>query len=251
LSQKAYVEGGLALCLYAATLVDDQYTAQTEGARREAYLLLEILTPIVKSWPSQWCLEANSLAIQVHGGYGYTREYPVEQLYRDNRLNAIHEGTHGIQGLDLLGRKVAMEDGAALQLLMREIQVTVRQARKSESAELRGFAEALNEAVDRIMETTRNLLCAAGNGEAELALANASLYLEMAGHMVVAWIWLRQGLTALAKLATTEVADRDFYQGKLQACAYFFRWELPKTRQQNQLLNDMDRTCFEMQEGWF
>jgi len=144
-----------------------------------------------------------------------------------------------------------MEDGAALQLLMREIQVTVRQARKCESAELRGFAEALNEAVDRIMETTRNLLCAAGNGEAELALANASLYLEMAGHMVVAWIWLRQGLTALAKLTTTEVADRDFYQGKLQACAYFFRWELPKTRQQNQLLNDMDRTCFEMQEGWF
>jgi alkylation response protein AidB-like acyl-CoA dehydrogenase len=251
LSQKAYVEGGLALCLYAATLVDDQYTAQTQGARREAYLLLEILTPIVKSWPSQWCLEANNLAIQVHGGYGYTREYPVEQLYRDNRLNAIHEGTHGIQGLDLLGRKVAMEDGAALQLLMREIQATVRQARKSESAELRGFAEALTEAVDRIMETTRNLLCAARNGEAELALANASLYLEVAGHTVVAWIWLRQGLIALAKLAATQDADRDFYQGKLQACAYFFRWELPRTRQQNQLLNDMDRTCFEMQEGWF
>jgi hypothetical protein len=251
LSQKAYVEGGLALCLYAATLVDDQYTGQTETARREASLLLEILTPIVKSWPSQWCLEANSLAIQVHGGYGYTREYPVEQLYRDNRLNAIHEGTHGIQGLDLLGRKVAMEDGAALQLLMREIQRTVRQARNSESAELRGFAEALTEAVDRVMETTRNLLCAAGNGEAELALANASLYLEMAGHMVVAWIWLRQGLVALAKLATAEGGDRDFYQGKLQACAYFFRWELPKTRQQNQLLNDMDRTCLEMQEGWF
>ena len=251
LTQKAYVEGGLALCLYAATLVDDQYTAQTEAARREAYLLLEILTPIVKSWPSQWCLEANSLAIQVHGGYGYTREYPVEQLYRDNRLNAIHEGTHGIQGLDLLGRKVAMEDGAALQLLMREIQGTVRQARKSESPELRGFAEALTDAVDRIMETTRNLLCAARNGEAELALANASVYLEMAGHTVVAWIWLRQGLVALAKLGAATGADRDFYQGKLQACAYFFRWELPKTRQQNQLLNDMDRTCFEMQEGWF
>ena len=251
LTQKAYVEGGLALCLYAATLVDDQYTAQTEAARREACLLLEILTPIVKSWPSQWCLEANSLAIQVHGGYGYTREYPVEQLYRDNRLNAIHEGTHGIQGLDLLGRKVAMEDGAALQLLMREIQGTVRQARKSESPELRGFAEALTDAVDRIMETTRNLLCAARNGEAELALANASVYLEMAGHTVVAWIWLRQGLVALAKLGAATGADRDFYQGKLQACAYFFRWELPKTRQQNQLLNDMDRTCFEMQEGWF
>jgi alkylation response protein AidB-like acyl-CoA dehydrogenase len=251
LSQKAYVEGGLALCLYAARLVDDQYTGQTDAARREAHLLLEILTPIVKSWPSQWCLEANSLAIQVHGGYGYTREYPVEQLYRDNRLNAIHEGTHGIQALDLLGRKVGMEDGAALQLLMREIQTTVRRVRKSESAELRGFADALTESVDRIMETTRNLLCAAGNGEADMALANASVYLEMAGHIVVAWIWLRQALVAVAKLASAHGADRDFYQGKLQACAYFFRWELPKTQPQNQLLNGMDRTCFEMQEGWF
>jgi hypothetical protein len=134
---------------------------------------------------------------------------------------------------------------------MREIHSTVRQARKSESTELRSFAEELTNAVDRLMETTRNLLCAARNGEAELALASASVYLEMAGHIVVAWIWLRQALVALAGLAPAQGAERDFYQGKLQACAFFFRWELPKTRQQNQLLNDMDRTCFEMQEGWF
>jgi alkylation response protein AidB-like acyl-CoA dehydrogenase len=251
LAQKAYVEGGLALCLYAARLVDDQHTAPSEHAQREAHLLLEILTPIVKSWPSQWCLEANNLAIQVHGGYGYTREYPVEQLYRDNRLNPIHEGTHGIQALDLLGRKAGMQDGAALQLLMREIQVTVRAARKCDSPELRRSAEALNTAMDGLLETTRNLLCAAGNGEVELSLANASVYLEMAGHIVVAWIWLRQALAAVERLPAARAGDRDFYQGKLQACAYFFRWELPKTAWQKDLLNNLDRTCYEMQDGWF
>ena len=251
LAQKAYVEGGLALCLYAARLVDDQYTAEKEKTRREAALLLEILTPVVKSWPSQYCLEANSLAIQVHGGYGYTREYPVEQLYRDNRLNAIHEGTHGIQALDLLGRKVGLQEGAALQLLMREIDRTVREVRECESSDLRAHAKDLAEAVDGLMETTRNLMCAASGGEAELALANASVYLEMMGHIVVAWMWLRQARIALAALQAADATERDFYQGKLQACAYFFRWELPKTQPQKNLLNAMDRSCFEMQSAWF
>ncbi len=251
LAQKAYGEGGLALCLYAARLLDDTHSAPTEQARRDAHLLLEILTPIVKSWPAQWCLEANHLAIQVHGGYGYTREYPVEQLYRDNRLNPIHEGTHGIQALDLLGRKAGMQDGAALQLLMREMQVTVRAARKCDSPELRRNAEALNGAIDGLLETTRNLLCASANGEAELALANASLYLELTGHIVVAWIWLRQALVAVDRLPGASPDDRAFYQGKLQACAYFFRWELPRTGWQKELLNNLDRTCYEMQDGWF
>jgi hypothetical protein len=205
----------------------------------------------VKSWPAQWCLEANHLAIQVHGGYGYTREYPVEQLYRDNRLNPIHEGTHGIQALDLLGRKAGMQDGAALQLLMREMQASVRQARKCDSPELQGSAEALNGAIDGLLETTRNLLCAAANGEVELSLANASLYLDMAGHIVMAWIWLGQALVAVDRLPDAQGSDRDFYQGKLQACAYFFRWELPKTGFQKELLNNLDRTCYEMQDGWF
>jgi alkylation response protein AidB-like acyl-CoA dehydrogenase len=251
LAQKAYVEGGLALCLYAARLADDQHTGATEQARREAHLLLEILTPMVKSWPSQWCLEANNLAIQVLGGYGYTREHPVEQLYRDNRLNPIHEGTHGIQALDLLGRKAGMQDGAALQLLMREMQHTLREARKCDSPELRGFAENLAQAIDGLMQTTRKLLCVSANGEVELALANASLYLETAGHIVVAWIWLRQALVAVARLPSVEGGERDFYQGKLQACAYFFRWELPRTRRQIELLDNLDRTCFEMQDAWF
>ena len=114
LAQKSYVEGALALGLYCSRLVDEHDTADDAATGDQATLLLDVLTPIAKSWPSQWCLEANSLAIQVHGGYGYTRDYDVEQYYRDNRLNPIHEGTHGIQGLDLLGRKVTMQDGAGL-----------------------------------------------------------------------------------------------------------------------------------------
>ena len=102
LAQKAYCEGALALELYCARLVDEQHTADAATAD-DARLLLEVLTPIAKSWPSEWCLEANSLAIQIHGGYGYTRDFPVEQYWRDNRLNMIHEGTHGIQAMDLLG----------------------------------------------------------------------------------------------------------------------------------------------------
>ena len=251
LAQKAYVEGGLALCLTCARLADDAHTAPGERERREAALLLEVLTPIAKSWPSQWCLHANDLAIQVHGGYGYTREYPVEQFYRDNRLNPIHEGTHGIQALDLLGRKAGMQDGAALQLLMREMQTTARAARSSDSAELKRCADDLMSAVDRVMETTRNALCTMRNGEIELALANASLYLEACGHVVVAWLWLKQALLAVERVGTAGAGDREFYQGKLQACQYFYRWELPKTRHQFDLLNNLDRTCLEMQDAWF
>ncbi|GAC58257.1 putative acyl-CoA dehydrogenase, partial [Gordonia hirsuta DSM 44140 = NBRC 16056] len=126
LAQKSYAEGALALGLYASRLVDEELTAPEQADRDHAHLLLEVLTPIAKSWPSQWCLEANSLAIQVHGGYGYTREFDVEQFYRDNRLNLIHEGAHGIHGLDLLGRKMVMDSGAGLAALAAAIGDTAR-----------------------------------------------------------------------------------------------------------------------------
>jgi hypothetical protein len=196
-------------------------------------------------------VEANSLAIQVHGGYGYTREYPVEQFYRDNRLNPIHEGTNGIQALDLLGRKAGMNDGAALQLLAREISAVVRAASDSDSEELRRCGALLNEALDRTMAVTRNLLCVTGRGEVDLGLANASVYLDLVGHTVIGWIWLRQALIAVNKVRTAHAADRGFYQGKLQACAFFFRWELPKTAQWADLLDSLDPTCLDMRDEWF
>jgi alkylation response protein AidB-like acyl-CoA dehydrogenase len=248
LAQKAYVEGGYALCLYCARLVDEQNSGASDAARRDAGLLLDLLTPIAKSWPSQWCLEANSLAIQVLGGYGYTREYPVEQFYRDNRLNPIHEGTHGIQGLDLLGRKVMMHHGAALTLLASEMQQTIAAA--GAQPELHAHALALSAALTAAAETTR-VLGAALAGDANAALANSSVYLEMFGHTVLAWIWLRQALAAVRGLAAGNAADADFYRGKLAACRYFFNWELPKTQPQHTLLRALDSTCLEMKDEWF
>ncbi len=248
LAQKSYVEGGLALCLYCARLVDEHKTGEAEAARREAGLLLDILTPIAKSWPSQWCLEANCLAIQVHGGYGYTRDYKVEQLYRDNRLNPIHEGTHGIQALDLLGRKVGMEQGRAFELLLAQIAETTGAATAGESQLLQQCAQALDAAVQDAAATTRQLLSVR---DADLMLANASVYLEMLGHVVIAWIWLRQALVAGRALASAQGDDKAFYQGKLQACRYFFGYELPKTAPQNELLRKLDPTCLEMRNEWF
>ena len=240
LAQKSYVEGALALNLYCGRLLDEHATGDTAQDRDRARLLLDVLTPLAKSWPSQWCLEANSLAIQVLGGYGYTREYDVEQLYRDNRLNPIHEGTHGIQALDLLGRKVVMGQGAGLQLLVSTIGATVERARGNggEAAEL---AVLLQVKVDRIVTVTA---CLWGTGDVDLALANATVYLEAVGHVVVAWMWLEQLLAAEGK-------QGDFYDGKRQAARYFLRWELPKTGPALDLLESLDRTTLDMSERWF
>ncbi|NMN97989.1 acyl-CoA dehydrogenase [Antrihabitans stalactiti] len=236
LAQKAYVEGALGLVMYCGRLVDYQHTAESDDERRTSTLLLDILTPIAKSWPSQWCLEANSLAIQVHGGYGYTREYDVEQHYRDNRLNPIHEGTHGIQGLDLLGRKVTQQGGASVAALGELIGATV--ARAGEGSEL---AAQLDSAWQRLVSVTGAMFA---SGDIEAAMANSSIYLEAFGHIVIAWIWLEQ-------LLATEGRDGDFYDGKRQAAQYFFAYELPRVGPQLDLLESLDRTTLDMKDAWF
>ncbi|MCF6525358.1 acyl-CoA dehydrogenase [Streptomyces sp. JJ36] len=240
LAQKSYAEGALALILYCARLVDEEHSAGSEAERERARLLLDLLTPVAKSWPSQWCLEANSLAIQVHGGYGYTREYDVEQHYRDNRLNPIHEGTHGIQALDLLGRKAVRDGGAGLRALGEEIAATAERAAAA-GGEAAACAGALRAVWERITAVTARLW---STGDPEKALANASVYLEAFGHVVLAWIWLEQLLAA-----GTGPADA-FRQGKRQAARYFFRHELPRTGPQLGLLEELDTTVLETEPGW-
>ncbi|MDR3386558.1 MAG: acyl-CoA dehydrogenase [Rudaea sp.] len=239
LAQKAYVEGGLGLILYCARLVDEARTARDDAERAHCIRLLDILTPIAKSWPSQWCLAANDLAIQVHGGYGYTRDYKVEQFYRDNRLNPIHEGTHGIQALDLLGRKVTMDDGAAFAAFVERVAPTI--ARGREQTELCAHADALHARLQRLQEVTRRLWSA---GDVSLTLANASVYLEAFGHITIAWIWLQQALAAQGR-------DGDFYAGKRSAARYFFHWELPRVDAQLDLLASLERTPLDMRDAWF
>ena len=240
LAQKSYVEGGLALELYCARLVDELDTGD-DAQKAEADLLLEVLTPIAKSWPSEWCLEANSLAIQVLGGYGYTRDFPVEQHWRDNRLNMIHEGTHGIQALDLLGRKVVMKQGAGLQLLL------ARMAESAERAqalpELADYAEALNYAAQQLEMGTQ---AAWASGVPEEALCNATLYLQAFGHVVMAWMWLEVAIAAQQHLQ-----GHALQPGKMAALRYFYAYELPKISAWLGPVSRGESLPREMQDAWF
>jgi alkylation response protein AidB-like acyl-CoA dehydrogenase len=240
LAQKSYVEGALALALYCGRLVDIAHSAESDEELDRANLLLDILTPIAKSWPSQWCLEANALAIQVHGGYGYTREYDVEQHYRDNRLNPIHEGTHGIQSLDLLGRKVVQQGGASLAALDAAVTETV-EAAAATGGELAEPAAQLKTAWQRVTAVTASMFA---SGDVEAALANSVVYLEAFGHVVIAWMWLEQ-------LRAAHGHGGDFYDGKRQAARYFFNYELPKIAPQLDLLERLDRTTLDMRDAWF
>jgi alkylation response protein AidB-like acyl-CoA dehydrogenase len=236
LAQKAYSEGALALALYCARLVDEQHTGTAEDAD-VARLLLEVLTPIVKSFPSEWCLEANSLAIQIHGGYGYTRDFPVEQFWRDNRLNMIHEGTHGIQAMDLLGRKVLMENGRGLQLLAERMLATAAKAESNWGPEV----AALRDALQQVGQATQQ---AWDGAQPAQALANAVPYLQAFGHTVIAWIWL--------DVANSLSNDNSpAAQGRRAACRYFFRYELPKIGAWLNVVKSRDPTCADLPEEAF
>jgi alkylation response protein AidB-like acyl-CoA dehydrogenase len=251
LAQKSYVEGGLALVLYCARLLDEAHTAPGGVEQADAQALLELLTPIAKSWPSQWCLVANDLAIQVHGGYGYTRDYNVEQYYRDNRLNPIHEGAHGIQALDLLGRKVRQDGGRGLVLLRQRMQMACERAHASEGAHAPELAEWGETLVRRLGAVERTIGQLHGLIDLDLTLANASMFLEAFGHIVVSWIWLEQALVAHAAAPGSSDEDGDFYAGKHQAARFFFRWELPKVDAMVALLDSADDTTLRMHDDWF
>ncbi|WP_299591841.1 acyl-CoA dehydrogenase [uncultured Microbulbifer sp.] len=251
LMQKSYAEGGLALCFYASSLVEDAHSGNTPVEREKASELLDLLTPIVKSWPSKYCLKANALAIQVLGGSGYIREYPLEQLYRDNRLNPIHEGTEGIQALDLLGRKVPAKGMAGYQILAKEIQQTLTAC--SGDPALRPLVEGLRSGLSQLNGVTENLLLQM-SANPDRGLANATLYLDVFGRVVVSWIWLRQAAIATVKLADNAALpeeEANFYHGKLQAARYYIEWELPEITPQIALLESGNGTPFEMQSDWF
>ncbi|MDX1458205.1 MAG: acyl-CoA dehydrogenase [Marinobacter sp.] len=249
LAQKAYSEGGLALCLYGARLMDDLHTHPNAQKREEAGKLLDLLTPVIKAWPSEYGPKANDLAIQVYGGAGYTREYPVEQCWRDNRLNPIHEGTNGIQALDLLGRKLWQDQSHGLQILLQEMQVDLKAAT---SDRCQPWALSLSETLQQAVKVTQTLGKSLMSGHPDPVLANASCYLHLFGNIIVAWMWLRQANAATRRLAVASSEDeRNFCNGKLQAAQYFFHWELPTVAQDLVLLRNQDDTCLTMQKEWF
>ena len=227
LFQRSVFEGSLALILQG-TMYDD-LSKGAEGEDKERLeLLLDLLTPLAKTFPSEYGVLSISQGLQILGGYGYCDEFPLEQYYRDTRIHPIHEGTTGIQGMDLLGRKVVMHNGRAFKLFLDELGAAGAEAREVD--ELAPYADRLEKAARLLEEVTGALAGHAVKGEIERFLADAFLYLEFFGLIAVAWQWLKMGRAAARGLsAETGPADRQFYNGKLDTMAYFFHYELPRT----------------------
>ncbi|AGH46531.1 acyl-CoA dehydrogenase [Paraglaciecola psychrophila] len=249
LTQKAYSEGAYALCLYGHQLADDEKTAPTESEKKHASTILNFLTPIIKSWPSEWGPKSNDLAIQVLGGHGYVNEHPVEMFYRDNRLNPIHEGTTGIQSLDLLCRKVPMNDFKGYQAFLTEMYDTVDSAQSHEKLQL--YAQQLKDTLDNLKAVTTAVLDASKTQNIDMVFSNSVSYLNMFGHITIAWLWLRQAEVASKALDKTPHSDDEkFYNGKIQAMKYFFNSELPLTYHWGNLVKNIDSASFDTHPDW-
>jgi butyryl-CoA dehydrogenase len=235
LAQKAYAEGSLGLCLYCALLVDRHQRHADPATRQESAVLLDVLTPVAKAFPSAYGPKANDLAIQCLGGYGYTRDYPVEQYYRDNRLNPIHEGTNGIQALDLLGRKLTRDGGASYRALRAVIDTDLRD----------GDAETVTVAAAwaRIDRAVKTLLDAFAAGHAVASLANASAFLDAFGLAVIAW---RLGVQA----RSAKRHGRDSARGRRQALKWFVAVELPRIGPLLELVERRDPVAAETDAAW-
>jgi len=249
LFQRAVIEGAQSLLMHCSKLVDFQKVLDGE-TKKKHHLLLEILTPVAKSYPSEMGIQSISQGLQCLGGSGYCDDYPLEQYYRDCRIHPIHEGTTGIQGLDLLGRKVIMNNGQAFLLYISELQDTIAAAK--EYKELEKHADELKYTLTRLQEITKHLITVAQQQGPEAFLADATLYLEFFGIVTIAWQWLLQGIAVQKALKNgAKKKDSDFYAGKMFTLRYFFGYELPKTLGLARRLMDDDRLTVEMQTEYF
>jgi butyryl-CoA dehydrogenase len=249
LFQRSIVEGSLSLLLQCS-LYADLAKVLTGGQKEKYALLLALLTPVAKTYPSEMGFLSVSQGLQCLGGYGYCDEFPLEHHFRDARIHPIHEGTTGIQAIDLLGRKITMMDGKAYELYVEELQKSIREA--NEISELGSNAKALDEALETLRGVTAHLRGLAERESRDLFLADATLYLELFGIISVAWQWLRQAISIQMALSKNPTGvEADFYQGKLYAFRYFFSYELPKTAWLARRLKDSDGLTVEMREEFF
>ncbi|MDN3452901.1 MULTISPECIES: acyl-CoA dehydrogenase [unclassified Psychrobacter] len=249
LAQKAYSEGGISLCLYGSNLIDRINTCEDEILKNELTELLDLLTPVLKAWPSEYGPKANDLGIQVLGGAGYTREYQAEQFWRDNRLNPIHEGTNGVQALDLSFRKLWQKGGLGIQILKREITKDLESITTPESAQLAG---KLMPYMGQLHEVLVHLGKVLQTEEALTLTGNAQALMNIFASIVLSWIWIRQASKAEQLLSTTQdVEQQNFYKGKIQAAKYFIDWELPLVKRDIELLTNTNSVCTDMQADWF
>ncbi len=249
LFQRAVVEGSLSLLLQCC-LYRDMRHAGKEAEKERARLLLDVLTPVAKSYPSETGVLSTSAAIQCLGGYGYCDDFPVAQYYRDVRIHPIHEGTTGIQGIDLLGRKVIMEKGEALRLYLEEVRKTIETAAgKNEVSHLAGTLEGSLALLEKV---TLHLIDVAQTHGPEAYLADATLYLEFFGIIAVAWQWLKQAIAAQQGVSGARtLRDTQFFQGKRLTCEYFYQYELPKIEGLSKRLTSSTYPTLEAETGHF
>jgi alkylation response protein AidB-like acyl-CoA dehydrogenase len=249
LFQRAIIEGSLSLLMQCSKYVDMQKICSND--EKEKYnLLLEILTPIAKTYPSEMGILSISQGLQCFGGSGYCDDYPLEQYYRDARIHPIHEGTTGIQGIDLLGRKVIMQNGKALKLYVEEVQKTIASA--NDISELKPYAEALEKTLERLQNVTKHLLNVASRETAEVFLADATLYLEFFAITTIAWQWLLQGIYIQKGLKNNPTdSEANFLQGKFYTLRFFFAYELPKIKGLEGRLINSDGLTVEMKADHF
>ena len=221
-----------------------------EGEERENnHLLLELLTPVAKTYPSEMGILSCSIGIQILGGYGFCDEFPLEQFYRDVRIHTLHEGTTGIQGMDLLGRKMTMKQGKAVKLYFEQVQKSIVNAETDEA--LKPYCVMLEAALGKLEKVTAHLMGIAMEGKLELFLADAAVFLEFFSIIAIAWQWLLQATIAQQALNDPLSKDVNFYKGKLYTCAYFFNYELPKIEGLARRLQNSDGLTIAMKNEYF
>jgi len=249
LFQKSVVEGSLSLLLQCGLWADIAHVAEGETKER-AELLLDLLTPIAKSYPSEMCCQTTSAAVQILGGAGYTTDFPLEQYYREARIHPIHEGTTGIHGLDLLGRKITLKGGKGMQYLTEEMFKTIAEAKTVSQSTLTKLAIKLEESLQRVQKVTVHLLGLAPQNT-EAFLADGTLYLELMSINTIAWQWLKQATQAEKVLVNANIEDENFYRGKIATANYFFEYELIKTVSLSKRLLSPNQITLNMQTAWF
>lgn len=238
LFQRAVTEGALSLALQVGKYIDLKNISSPEDCEKYE-LLLDFLTPIAKTYPSEAGILSTSAGLQVLGGYGYCEDFNLELFYRDARIHPIHEGTTGIQGMDILGRKVTMKKGRALALFLEEVDVAVERA--SAYGDLKKYSVMLDHKVSLFKKTTEKLLGHASAAGTEVFLSDAAVYLEFAGIITIAWQWLLQGIAAAeGLLKTDDPALTGYYGAKIHTMRFFYKYELTKSDYLSAVLLDSD-----------
>ncbi len=237
LLQKVITEGALSLVFLTSRYQDLSQSLPDAEGRSKYKMLLEILTPVVKTYPSEMGIVSVNNGVQILGGYGFCSDYILQQYLRDIRISAIYEGTTGIQSQDLLGRKITMENGKALQLLSEEIKNSIKESMSHDV--LKPLAEKLGAKLELTQKVIQSLMGYAMKGDYQRFLADATPFMEFFSTIVIAWQWLEIGREAQQALVTgSGNFSTEFYENKLHAMQFYFRYELPKTSGLAELLMD-------------